>query len=136
MNKEHKKILELIKAYLKKHPDQRFGQALFNLRVNEFKNFENPSELNYEIRDIHNDKDSDVIIRIESQLEWFELQKLVMKSKDRVDGLGGMTVNERLFSTGLMDIFDKMRKTNKKYAEYILKALNVDNESIDKILNE
>lgn len=134
MNKEHKKIIELIKAYLKRHPDQRFGQALFNLRVNEIKNFDNPSESNYEIRDIHNDKDFDIITRIESQLEWYKIQEIVMKAKDKVDGLGGMTVNERLYSTGLIDIFDKVRKTNKRYAEYILKALSVDNESIKDIL--
>lgn len=136
MNKEHKIILDLIRIYLKKHPDQRFGQALFNLRVNEFKNIENPSESNFEIRDIHNDNDSEIIVRINNSLEWYKLQETVIKAKSKVSDLGGMTVYERLYATGLMDMFDKMLKTNKKYAEYILESLKVDRESIAKILNK
>lgn len=42
MKKEHQKILELIKSYLEKNPDQRFGQALFNLNINEFQKTVDP----------------------------------------------------------------------------------------------
>jgi hypothetical protein len=50
-------------------------------------------------------------------------------------GIKGMTVNERLFTTDLMDILYKAKKTDKELAKRILLALNVDNSSIDKILN-
>jgi hypothetical protein len=43
-----------------------------------------------------------------------------------------MTVNEGLFTTNLMDFFDKAKKTDKELAKRILLALKVDNTSIDK----
>lgn len=46
-----------------------------------------------------------------------------------------MTVNKRLFATDLIDEFDKYKASNKSYAEYILKALKIDRESISKILS-
>ena len=52
----------------------------------------------------------------------------------KVDGLEGMTVNERLFVSGLMDEFDKARKTDKTKARRILELLQVDEPSIDKII--
>jgi len=51
-------------------------------------------------------------------------------------GLGGMTVNERLYRTGLMNAFEKSIKTNKNLAKRILVALKVDNNSIDEILKK
>ncbi len=36
MNIEHEKILSALKIYLEKNPSQRFTQALFNLKINEF----------------------------------------------------------------------------------------------------
>ncbi|MCP4442915.1 MAG: hypothetical protein GY810_28755 [Aureispira sp.] len=74
MKKEHQEILDLIATYLEKHPSQRFGQALLNLRINEFKNIQNPEKENYQLRDIHNDADSKIIKRIEKQLAWFDQQ--------------------------------------------------------------
>lgn len=52
----------------------------------------------------------------------------------QVDGLGGMTVNERLFASGLMDEFDKAKKNDKAKARRILELLQVDKPSIDKII--
>lgn len=52
----------------------------------------------------------------------------------QVDGLGGMTVNERLFASGFMDEFDRARKTDKAKARRILELLQVDKPSIDKII--
>ena len=72
MKQEHQVIIDLIKAYLEKHPDQRFGQALFNLRINEFKKSTDPKNPDFTLRDIHNDNDSDIISRIKSQIDWFE----------------------------------------------------------------
>ena len=51
--KEHQEILNLISNYLANHYDQRFGQALFNLGVNEFKNRTDPSKENYQMREAH-----------------------------------------------------------------------------------
>jgi len=134
MKKEHKEIIDLISSYLEYDPELRFGQALFNLKINEFQKSTDPRNPNYNLRDIHNDNDADILKRIKSQLEWFDLQRRVMKGTSKVVGIEGMTVNERLFATDLMELFDKMKKTNKEYAQYILKSLKVDRESIEKIL--
>lgn len=134
MKREHKLIIEKLNQYLENHPDQRFGQAIFNLGINEFQKSTDPRNPNYNLRDIYNDSDSEIIERIERQLEWFDLQKRVNDGLDKVVGIQGMTVNERLFATDLLDHFDKYKKSNKEYAEYILKALKVDSESIGKIL--
>ena len=52
----------------------------------------------------------------------------------QVIGLDGMTVNERLWETRLMDEFDKTKKKNKSRAAQILRILRVDEPSIKKIL--
>jgi hypothetical protein len=51
-----------------------------------------------------------------------------------IEGLSGMTVNERLFASGLMDEFDKVKATDKKSAKEILRWLSVDEPSIENIL--
>jgi len=58
----------------------------------------------------------------------------MIKAVKQVDGLGGMTVNERLFASGLMDEFDKAKKSDKTKARRILELLKVDKPSIDKII--
>lgn len=75
MKKEHAIILELIRSYLEKNPSQRFGQAIFNLKINEFQESIDLHEPNYNLRDIYNDSDSDIASRIENQLIWFDSQK-------------------------------------------------------------
>ena len=52
----------------------------------------------------------------------------------KVDGLVGMTVNERLYVTGLMDIYDKAIIEDIKLAKTILEAIKVDRLSIEKII--
>ncbi|HET6993159.1 MAG TPA: hypothetical protein VFJ43_17625 [Bacteroidia bacterium] len=64
MKAEHKAILEHIEQYLEKNPSQRFGQALFNLKVNQFANPDHPAELNYLLRDIYNDEDVVILKRL------------------------------------------------------------------------
>ncbi len=81
MKKEHQIIIELIKSYLEKNSDQRFGQALFNLRINEFQKTVDPKYPNYNLRDIHNDDDQEIVSRIQKQLDWFNLQKRKNESK-------------------------------------------------------
>ena len=46
----------------------------------------------------------------------------------------GTTVNERLYLSGLMDVYDNAIKTNKLKAREIFKALKVDEYSINKII--
>lgn len=72
MKEEHAIILELLRSYLEKNPDQRFGQAIFNLKINEFKKTTDPKNPNYSLRDINNDTDSDIIARIKNQLIWLD----------------------------------------------------------------
>ena len=52
----------------------------------------------------------------------------------KVDGIGGMTGNERLFVTGLMDEFDMALKNDKDKARLILELLGFDKFSIEKIV--
>ena len=48
----------------------------------------------------------------------------------------GMTVNEQLFISGLMDEFDKSKIHDKNKAAYILVLLQVDKLSIAKLCTE
>lgn len=52
----------------------------------------------------------------------------------KTDGLAGMTVNERLFVSGLMDEFDTCKSFDKKKAKHILRCLLCNEESISKII--
>nr|WP_319997666.1 hypothetical protein [uncultured Draconibacterium sp.] len=58
----------------------------------------------------------------------------IYKRANSVDGIGGMTVNERLHASGLMELFDISMKNNKGFARVILEALKVDEPSIFKIV--
>lgn len=53
----------------------------------------------------------------------------------QIEGLSGMTVNERLYASGLMDKFDIAKKKDKTRAKEILRWLRVDEKSIQKIIN-
>jgi len=64
MSKESKKILKAIEQYLEKNPHIRFGQALFNLGINEFADKNNLELKGYLLRDIYNDDDLIVLNRI------------------------------------------------------------------------
>lgn len=75
MKEEHKLILELIESYLEKNPSQRFGQALFNLNINEFQETTDPRNFNYNIRDIHGDSDFNILERIKNRLDLMESRK-------------------------------------------------------------
>jgi hypothetical protein len=59
----------------------------------------------------------------------------IIKAISKVEGLGGMTVNERLYVCGLMDEFDKaLIIDDKGKAKKILELLGVDRPSIEKIV--
>jgi len=58
----------------------------------------------------------------------------ILQAIKQVEGLGGMTVNERLFASGLINEFDKAKVHDKDKARKILALLQVDKPSIDKII--
>ena len=64
MEWQHKIIIALIENYLENNPEQRFGQALFNLKINQFEESTNNDVLAPQLRDIYNDSDSEIILRI------------------------------------------------------------------------
>jgi len=61
-------------------------------------------------------------------------EELTIEKVQNVVGLAEMTVNERLYATGLMNEFNKTKKKNKTRAAKILRILRVDESSIKKIL--
>jgi hypothetical protein len=136
MTNEHRIILNAIEEALNRDPELRFGQALFNLDINGFVNADNPAEADYRVRDIHADKDTAIIDRINIRKEWKELQLKITRAleKPELNSVGGMTMNERLFVSGLIDDFDKYKMSNKKFARFILERLKVDQSSIEDIL--
>jgi hypothetical protein len=58
----------------------------------------------------------------------------IKKAVEKAEGLGGMTVNERLWVTGLMDEFDKALIKDKNKAKMILELIGVDSHSIQLII--
>jgi hypothetical protein len=62
------------------------------------------------------------------------LQEKVREGISRSEGLEGMTVNERLYTTGLLETFESLNGTNEVFARFILESLRVDNDSVEKIL--
>lgn|GEM_PF-3505564 len=132
MNLTHEKILKLITDYSKKHPDQRFGQILFNMGINEFRP---DSSEEFILRDIYNDSDDEIVRRIENNVEYIQYQRIVQeKFLKNTFNFEGMTVNERLFATDLMGDFDFYKNRNKKIARCILELIKIDEVSIKKIL--
>ena len=63
-------------------------------------------------------------------------EKKIIAAINKIDGLGGMTVNERLYVTGLLKEFDKSLKSDKEKAKRILELLQVDGVSIDTFLRK
>ncbi|RDC66179.1 hypothetical protein [Adhaeribacter pallidiroseus] len=52
----------------------------------------------------------------------------------KIDGFSGMTVNERLYISELMDEFAKCKAVNKTRAVHILRMLQIDEPSIKEII--
>lgn len=73
-------------------------------------------------------------------LEWVHFQTFIdgrwvdLGTLDRTQSFGGMTVNERLFVSGLIDDFDKSKISDKTKAKQILRSLQVDEPSIELII--
>lgn len=60
----------------------------------------------------------------------------IQKKIAAIDGLGGMTVNERLYISGLMNEFNTALLKDKAWARQILTLLNVDELSINTIIED
>ena len=69
MNDTTKEILKLIELYLEKNPSQRFGQALYNLGVNEDDGKWKPENGGIKLRDIFYDTDDAVLERIRTRIK-------------------------------------------------------------------
>ena len=61
-------------------------------------------------------------------------RKEIYEKANSVIGIQGMTGNERLWNSGLMEEFDKAKKSDKLKARTILQALQFDEVSINKII--
>lgn len=60
--------------------------------------------------------------------------ELIFHKAQSIENIGGMTVNERLFASGLLDDFDAAMKQDKGKARFILRLLKVDEKSINTIV--
>jgi hypothetical protein len=58
----------------------------------------------------------------------------IYEKANSVIGIGGMTGNERLYASGLINLFDKAKKNDKYLARTILQALKFDELSISRII--
>lgn len=54
----------------------------------------------------------------------------------KIEGLSAMTVNERLYASGLIGEFDQIKTKNTRRARIILRWLGVDEASIEKIVKQ
>lgn len=65
MKELNKKIIELISDYIEQYPEQRFGQILFNLDINQFVK---SKEYEPKTRDIYYDSNKEILDRIEKRI--------------------------------------------------------------------
>lgn len=84
------------------------------------------------------EKHSIRIFEVENQACEFIYKKLIneqtLNKIQEIDRLEGMTVNERLWKSGLIDEFGKAKIKDKSRAKEILRWLKVDKDSIEKIV--
>lgn len=64
MNEEHFLILNLIKQHLEENPHKRFCQILFDLRINEFADKDQPEKFDFMFRDNYMDTDEQIIDKL------------------------------------------------------------------------
>lgn len=69
MKQEHSEIISLIIQYLGDKPFIRFGQALTNLGILEFKDKINPENADHALRDIFADSDGAILNRMKKIVE-------------------------------------------------------------------
>lgn len=64
----NKEIINLLTKYADENPSQRFGQILFNLDINQFKDKLDPSKDNHLLRDIYSDLSEDILERVNDRI--------------------------------------------------------------------
>lgn len=64
----NKEIINLLTRYMDENPSQRFGQILFNLDINQFKDKADPSRYEHLLRDIYNDLNDDILKRVSDRV--------------------------------------------------------------------
>lgn len=69
IDKKQKKfqIIRKLEMYLRNHPEIRFGQALVNLNILEYKGKGSKNGQIYEIRDLYYDTDTQILNRIKNE---------------------------------------------------------------------
>lgn len=72
MTEEKKAILAVLTEYLNENPSVRFGQALFNLGINEFADREFPIRKDFLLKDIYEDSDEKISMRVIEALSKME----------------------------------------------------------------
>jgi len=65
----NKEIIRILTEYVEKNPSQRFGQLLFNLDINQFRDKNCPSNKDFLCRDIHADSSEDILKRVKERIE-------------------------------------------------------------------
>jgi len=76
-----------------------------------------------------------IFMRTKNRSKLFSMAEEEIYSKaNSVEGLSGMTTNERLWTSELMDLFDYAKIHDREIARIILKAIKVDEISINRIL--
>ena len=65
MKREHQTLITTLIQYLEQYPEIRFGQALYNLGINEFADKKYPASKKFLLRDIYNDTDEQILSRLE-----------------------------------------------------------------------
>lgn len=86
------------------------------------------------------EKQSTRVFFTESEACEYVYQKLMDEDLffriQKIEGLSAMTVNERLFASGLIDEFDQIKVTNSQRARKILRWLGVDEDAIERIVKQ
>ena len=66
MNKENKKILDILAKYLEKYEDIRFGQALANLDINISEHTPGGTPV---LKDIYYNSNKEILFRVQNSLQ-------------------------------------------------------------------
>lgn len=78
MKDTHSKIIQIVSEFLDQNPNQRFGEALFNLNITQFKydlkDIVKPTDVSYQMRDIYNDNDTCMLNRVIESGKIFNLK--------------------------------------------------------------
>lgn len=72
--KFNEEIIQILTEYAHEFPTERFGQLLFNLDINQFKDRDNPESANFLYRDIYGDSSEEILKRIKERIIYLRKQ--------------------------------------------------------------